>query len=519
MGVLLGPWPFLVGGATAVEVTLRLDGDVVEQRYLWRGGDDRAFRDGDGLVRVRSCEDGFELLVHGVCDGVVRVGERQVSLRELTLCGVAAVPLGPSTTARLRLGATELHVAATTAPRKLALAPRRSARELATLAVGAAAALVCAFGVVVTMNAPPRKLDWQLRYDDWLARLTHGHAEGALVKFYAVTAPPTRAKDAPAARPNDVAPAKPATPAAKAAANSAAAHDAEGAATRRRDADFAPETAAKSALTLARADAPSASAAARASAGAARSNAAGVVGALARWRAEFLGDERVSDAVELALSDRRAFDADATGANSGGASGGSASGDSANSGSASGTASATNSSDDAGGLGLSGVGAGGGGDDTIAIGNLGTIGHGSGSGSGFGYGRAAGRLHRSSDDSEFGEGAGFQGGFTIACPAADAVVVPSSCDAELIRRVVRAHVNEVRFCYERALQSRPELTGRVVTQFHIAADGSAADAAVASSTLADARVGACVAGAVRRWEFPRCAAQVSYPFVFVPSGD
>ena len=53
----------------------------------------------------------------------------------------------------------------------------------------------------------------------------------------------------------------------------------------------------------------------------------------------------------------------------------------------------------------------------------------------------------------------------------------------------------------------------------IAAGGSAADAAIASSTLADARVGACVAGAVRRWQFPRCAAQVSYPFVFVPGGD
>ena len=89
---------------------------------------------------------------------------------------------------------------------------------------------------------------------------------------------------------------------------------------------------------------------------------------------------------------------------------------------------------------------------------------------------------------------------------------------------MRAHVNEVRFCYEQSLQSRPTLTGRVVTQFHIAPDGSAGDAVVASSTVAaagvaEARVGACVASAVRRWQFPRCAAQVSYPFVFVPSGD
>jgi hypothetical protein len=174
-------------------------------------------------------------------------------------------------------------------------------------------------------------------------------------------------------------------------------------------------------------------------------------------------------------------------------------------------------------LGLDGSGAGGGGADTIALGALGTIGHGSGSGSGFGYGRAAGRMH-AHDDVEIHEGGGYEGSFSIDCAAADPVVVPTSCDAEAVRRVVRAHVNEVRFCYERALQSQPELTGRVVTQFHIAADGSAADAAVASSTVAaagvaDARVGACVAGAVRRWQFPRCAAQVSYPFVFVPSGD
>ena len=97
--------------------------------------------------------------------------------------------------------------------------------------------------------------------------------------------------------------------------------------------------------------------------------------------------------------------------------------------------------------------------------------------------------------------------------------VDASCiDREIVRRVVREHHNEVRFCYERALLRHPLLGGRVVIRFTIATTGRVLGAGVVASSVADPAVGACIADAVRRWQFPASAqtAIVSYPFVLAP---
>jgi hypothetical protein len=88
-------------------------------------------------------------------------------------------------------------------------------------------------------------------------------------------------------------------------------------------------------------------------------------------------------------------------------------------------------------------------------------------------------------------------------------------DKELIRRIVRQHVNEVRYCYERALQRQPALQGRVGIRFRIAPDGRVQQSEAASSTVADPAVGRCIADAVRRFTFPatgRGITEVNYPF-------
>ena len=84
-----------------------------------------------------------------------------------------------------------------------------------------------------------------------------------------------------------------------------------------------------------------------------------------------------------------------------------------------------------------------------------------------------------------------------------------------MRRIVRQHRNEVRYCYERALVGKPELQGRVVTQFTIATTGRVLGSAVIESSVRDPGVEQCIAEAVRRWEFPSSQqlANVSYPFV------
>jgi hypothetical protein len=158
-----------------------------------------------------------------------------------------------------------------------------------------------------------------------------------------------------------------------------------------------------------------------------------------------------------------------------------------------------------GGLGLRGTGRGGGGtgEGTIGLGNVGTIGHGGGGGTGSGYGRGAG---------------GFRGRDAkvpqIRSGNAD---VRGSLSKEVIRRVIQRHINEVRFCYEQELNSRPDLSGRVQVKFIISPSGAVQAANVESSTLGAARAETCIAQAVRRWTFPAPDGGgiviVSYPFV------
>lgn len=92
---------------------------------------------------------------------------------------------------------------------------------------------------------------------------------------------------------------------------------------------------------------------------------------------------------------------------------------------------------------------------------------------------------------------------------------------EAIRRVIRQHLNEVRFCYEKGLADRPDLEGRVQVGFVIKSDGSVGGAKIKDSSLGDKGVEQCIAKAVERWAFPApegCGLViVSYPFNLVPA--
>lgn len=163
-----------------------------------------------------------------------------------------------------------------------------------------------------------------------------------------------------------------------------------------------------------------------------------------------------------------------------------------------------------GGLGLTGYGRGGGGtgEGTIGLGSLGTIGKGGGGGSGAGYGSGAGRL----------------GGRRAQVPRVTAgrAEVLGALDKEIIRRIIRRHINEVKFCYQKELQANENLGGRVIVQFTIAATGQVVVSKVQSSTLGNSQVEQCIAQAVRRWLFPKPKGggivHVSYPFVLRSAG-
>jgi hypothetical protein len=143
-----------------------------------------------------------------------------------------------------------------------------------------------------------------------------------------------------------------------------------------------------------------------------------------------------------------------------------------------------------GGLGLHGAGRGGGGisERGIGLANVGTAGRGGGGRGGSGYGKGAGDL---------GERRARVPKIVPGRPN-----VQGSLDKEIIRRVVRQHRREIKYCYESQLQKNKNLKGRVVVRFTISATGSVVSAVVKQSNLKNAAVERCMTGKIRRWVFP-----------------
>ncbi len=157
-----------------------------------------------------------------------------------------------------------------------------------------------------------------------------------------------------------------------------------------------------------------------------------------------------------------------------------------------------------GGLGLQGAGRGGGGisERGIGLANVGTAGRGGGGRGGGGYGKGAGDL---------GERNSRVPKIVPGNPQ-----VQGSLDREIIKRVVRQHRGEIKFCYEGELQKNKGLEGRVTVRFTISATGSVVSAVVKESSLNNASVERCITDKIRRWIFPEPKGggivMVNYPF-------
>jgi len=81
--------------------------------------------------------------------------------------------------------------------------------------------------------------------------------------------------------------------------------------------------------------------------------------------------------------------------------------------------------------------------------------------------------------------------------------VHGSLSREVVRRVLRRHLNEVRFCYEQQLHQVPDLNGRMTVAFTIGTTGAVQSSEMQTSTLENDALEGCVTSAVRRWAFPR----------------
>jgi hypothetical protein len=156
-----------------------------------------------------------------------------------------------------------------------------------------------------------------------------------------------------------------------------------------------------------------------------------------------------------------------------------------------------------GGLGLSGIGRGGGGfgKSSIGTGGIGTAGRGRGKG---GYGRGKSKL-------------GERGG-KVPKVIPGKPIISGGLDKEIIRRVVRRHRKETRYCYERELQRKTDLNGKIKVKFVISGTGAVILAQVVETTMNNRNVEACLETKIKRWKFPAPKGggivTVRYPFIF-----
>lgn len=140
----------------------------------------------------------------------------------------------------------------------------------------------------------------------------------------------------------------------------------------------------------------------------------------------------------------------------------------------------------------------GGGGERDDLGGLGTRGPGSG-------------------ERDYGEGEPGPGKEVRALVAPQDAIVMGGLPADLIDAVIKRRLPAIRACFQRALQSQPDLGGKLTVRFVIARDGSVSSVGRKEDAVGDPRVGDCVEGLVFGLRFPEPqggVVVVSYPFLF-----
>lgn len=97
-------------------------------------------------------------------------------------------------------------------------------------------------------------------------------------------------------------------------------------------------------------------------------------------------------------------------------------------------------------------------------------------------------------------------------------VVEGGLDREVIAAVIREHLGQVRYCYERQLAASPDLYGKLKVRFTIDANGEVDSQSVTQTTLKSNMIDDCILRRIATWKFPKpkggTKVIVSYPFLF-----
>ncbi len=86
-----------------------------------------------------------------------------------------------------------------------------------------------------------------------------------------------------------------------------------------------------------------------------------------------------------------------------------------------------------------------------------------------------------------------------------------------IMRVVRSHMAALKYCYEKELQRKPNLAGKLELRWMIKPDGRVDRVGTASNTMGDKDVDSCMQRQIKGWVFPKASAPTlvqKFPFFF-----
>ena len=91
-------------------------------------------------------------------------------------------------------------------------------------------------------------------------------------------------------------------------------------------------------------------------------------------------------------------------------------------------------------------------------------------------------------------------------------------DKKMVKAIIRRRMAGLKACYDRALQSRPDLTGRMSFTIEIAVVGRVTRVDIEQDTVGDPGVKGCVTAKIRSWRFPvedaEEPSEVSFSVVF-----
>lgn len=110
--------------------------------------------------------------------------------------------------------------------------------------------------------------------------------------------------------------------------------------------------------------------------------------------------------------------------------------------------------------------------------------------------------------------------FSVGVPSVrqGKIVTSTGLDPDIVRRIGRSRINEMRHCLNVGLVKNPSLAGKLTLEFSVDAEGKASGAKVDSPTIKDPDVIACAVKAAERMTFPKPAGgvtvKVTYPLTF-----